>query len=213
MGELPDSLELILGNEIYIAKAGSAPGLRNRLLRVAAFQNPEFYKTQAMRLSTYAKPRIIGCAEEHPQHISLPRGCLEDVRELLTDLNIHPVIRDERFSGHPLAANFQGELRTEQKLAAEVMLKHETGVLAATTAFGKTVFAAWLIAQRGVNTLVTEKADGRLLVKCRIGCTNRRCWPRWRSSLVEARDLLGTPTSVRPRPTCNRPRRSSGLGD
>ena len=34
------------------------------------------------------------------------------------------------------------------------MLKHETGVLAATTAFGKTVVAAWLIAQRGVNTLV-----------------------------------------------------------
>ena len=149
-----DSLELILGNEIYIAKDGLAPGLRNRLLRVAAFQNPEFYKTQAMRLPTYAKPRIIGCAEEHPQHISLPRGCLEDVREVLIDLNIRPVIRDERFSGHPLQATFQGELRTEQKLAAEAMLKHETGVLAATTAFGKTVVAAWLIAQRGVNTLV-----------------------------------------------------------
>ena len=79
VGELPDSLELILGNEIYIAKDGLVPGLRNRLLRVAAFQNPEFYKTQAMRLPTYAKPRIIGCAEEHPQHIGLPRGCLEDV--------------------------------------------------------------------------------------------------------------------------------------
>ena len=54
----------------------------------------------------------------------------------------------------PLHATFQGELRTEQKLAADAMLKHETGVLAATTAFGKTVVAAWLIAQRGVNTLV-----------------------------------------------------------
>ena len=154
VGELPRALELILGNEIYIAKDGLAPGLRNRLLRVAAFQNPEFYKTQAMRLPTYDKPRIIGCAEEHPQHISLPRGCLEDVREVLIDLNIRPVIRDERFSGHPLHATFQGELRTEQKLAAEAMLKHDTGVLAATTAFGKTVVAAWLIAQRGVNTLV-----------------------------------------------------------
>ena len=72
----------------------------------------------------------------------------------MTDLNIRPVIRDERFSGHPLHATFQGELRPEQKLAAEAMLKHDTGVLAATTAFGKTVVAAWLIAQRGVNTLV-----------------------------------------------------------
>jgi hypothetical protein len=114
---------LILGNEIYIAKDGLAPGLRNRLLRVAAFQNPEFYKTQAMRLPTYAKPRIIGCAEDHSRHISLPRRCLEDVREVLIDLNIRPVIRDERFSGHPLHATFQGELRTEQKLAAEAMLK------------------------------------------------------------------------------------------
>jgi hypothetical protein len=78
----PRALELILGNEIYIAKDGLAPGLRNRLLRVAAFQNPEFYKTQAMRLPTYAKPRVIGCAEEHAEHISLPRGCLEDVREV-----------------------------------------------------------------------------------------------------------------------------------
>ena len=154
VGELPDSLEPILGNEIYIAKDGLVPGLRHRLLRVAAFQNPEFYKTQAMRLPTYAKPRIIGCAEEHPQHIGLPRGCLEDVREVLIDLNIRPVIRDERFGGYPLQATFRGELRTEQRFAAEAMLKHDTGVLAATTAFGKTVVAAWLIAQRGVNTLV-----------------------------------------------------------
>ncbi|MBM2813109.1 MAG: UvsW helicase, partial [Chloroflexi bacterium] len=154
VGELPRSLELILGNEIYIGKDGMAPGLRNRLLRVAAFQNPEFYKAQAMRLPTYDKPRIIACAEEYPQHIGLPRGCLEDARQVLTDLKIRPVIRDERLSGQPLHATFHGELRTEQKLAAEAMLKHETGVLAATTAFGKTVVAAWLIAQRGVNTLV-----------------------------------------------------------
>ena len=72
----------------------------------------------------------------------------------MIDLNIRPVIRDERFGGHPLQATFQGELRTEQRFAAEAMLKHDTGVLAATTAFGKTVVAAWLIAQRGVNTLV-----------------------------------------------------------
>src|SRR3954462_9677038 len=154
VGELPGSLELILGNEIYIAKDGLAPGLRNRLLRVAAFQNPEFYKSQAMRLPTYAKPRVIGCAEEHPQHIGLPRGCLEDVLQVLVDLNIRPSFVNKRFSGQSLQATFQGELRTEQKLAAEIMLKHETGVLAATTAFGKTVVAAWLIARRGVNTLV-----------------------------------------------------------
>ncbi len=154
VGELPHSLELVLGNEIYVASDGVTPGLRNRLLRIAAFQNPEFYKAQAMRLPTYDKPRIISCAEEHSHHIALPRGCLEAVLQLLGDLNIRSVIRDERCAGHPLLATFQGELRTEQRCAADALLKHEIGVLSATTAFGKTVVAAWLIAQRGANTLV-----------------------------------------------------------
>ena len=109
--ELPGSLELVLGNEIYIAKDSLAPELRNRLLRVAVFQNPEFYGAQAMRLSTYDKPRIIGCAEDHPQHLGLPRGCLDDVRRVLSDLSIRPIIRDERHSGQPLDVTCHGELR------------------------------------------------------------------------------------------------------
>lgn len=71
---LPRQLELILGNLIYIAKDQLTPGLQNRLIRIAAFQNPEFYKAQSMRLPTFGKPRIIACAEDHPQHIALPRG-------------------------------------------------------------------------------------------------------------------------------------------
>ncbi|HUE85808.1 MAG TPA: DEAD/DEAH box helicase family protein [Vicinamibacterales bacterium] len=154
VGELPETLELVLGNQIYVAKEGLHPGLRNRLLRLAAFQNPEFYKTQAMRLSTYDKPRIIACAEDHPHHIGLPRGCLDDVRQALADLGVRTSVRDERHTGRPLELSFHGELRPEQRVAADAMLAHETGVLAATTAFGKTVIAAWLIAERGVSTLV-----------------------------------------------------------
>jgi len=154
VGDLPATLELVLGNQIYIDKEGLHPGLRNRLLRLAAFQNPEFYKAQAMRLSTYDKPRVVACAEDHTHHIGLPRGCLDDVRQMLTDLGIRPTVCDEQYNGRPLDVSFHGELRREQKAAADAMLRHETGVLAATTAFGKTVVAAWLIAQRGVNTLV-----------------------------------------------------------
>jgi superfamily II DNA or RNA helicase/very-short-patch-repair endonuclease len=153
-GDVSETLELVVGNEIYIAKEGLASGLRNRLLRLAAFQNPEFYKAQAMRLPTYDKPRIIACAEDFPQHMGLPRGCMDDVQQLLSDLNITPVVRDERCHGLPLHVTFQGTLRPEQKAAADSMLGHDIGVLAATTAFGKTVVAAWLIAERGVNTLV-----------------------------------------------------------
>ena len=153
-GELPASIDLVLGNQIYIAKEGLSPALRNRLLRVAAFQNPEFYKAQAMRLSTYDKPRVIACAEDHPHHIGIPRGCLDEIKESLSRLGIRVTVRDERNAGQPMLATFRGELRAEQHTAAQAMLAHDTGVLAATTAFGKTVVAAWLIAQRGVNTLV-----------------------------------------------------------
>mgnify|MGYP000684070068 CR=1 FL=1 len=146
VGQLPDTLELVLGNEIYVPKEGLPPGLRNRLLRLAAFQNPEFYKAQAMRLPTYDKPRIIACAEDHPQHIGLPRGCLDDLRELLQDLGIKPAIQDKRCAGTPLHVTFHGELRPEQKMAADAIVANDTGVLSATTAFGKTVVAAWLIA-------------------------------------------------------------------
>src|SRR3990167_2225784 len=49
-GDLPDKLELIVANEIYIEKKSLSPSLKNRLIRLAAFQNPEFYKAQTMRL-------------------------------------------------------------------------------------------------------------------------------------------------------------------
>jgi superfamily II DNA or RNA helicase/very-short-patch-repair endonuclease len=153
-GPLPERVQLVLGNEIYIAKEGMPPALRNRLQRLAAFQNPEFYRTQAMRLSTFGKPRVISCAEDHPLYIGLPRGCLDELLRLLSELNIESVVRDERNPGRPLAVSFHGQLRHTQQLAADALAAHDTGVLAATTAFGKTVVAAWLIARRGVSTLI-----------------------------------------------------------
>lgn len=154
VGDVPQTLQLVVANEIYVPKGELSPPLRNRLLRLAAFQNPEFYKAQVMRLPTYDKPRIIACAEEHSGHIALPRGCVEEVHNLLSDLNVKTIVRDERHHGEPLDLVFQGTLRPEQQTAANAMFAHDIGVLAATTAFGKTVIAAWLIAQRGVNTLV-----------------------------------------------------------
>jgi len=154
LGPLPKSVELVLGDQIYFANEAVPAAVRNRLLRLAAFQNPEFYRAQAMRLPVYDKPRIIACGEILPGHFALPRGCLEDAQKLLAGWKIKPVIRDKRCLGEPLEVSFQGALRADQEIAARAMLEHDTGVLAATTAFGKTVLAAWLIAQRRVNTLV-----------------------------------------------------------
>lgn len=153
-GPLPDQLTLIISNQIYIEKEGLPAPLRNRLIRLAAFQNPEFYKAQAMRLSTFGKPRIISCCEEYPKHLGLPRGCQEELLQALGELKIKTKMIDERAAGDPLLLNFQGMLRPEQQLAADQLIRHDIGVLSASTAFGKTVIGAWLIAQRKVNTLV-----------------------------------------------------------
>ena len=153
-GQLPDRTTFVLENQIYIDKEELPAPLKNRLIRLAAFQNPEFYKAQAMRLPVYNKPRIISCCEDFPKHIGLPRGCLDEVVELLRDLRIKPEIIDKRLVGKPIALNFQGVLRPEQKVAGDAMLSHDMGVLSATTAFGKTVIATYMIAERGVNTLV-----------------------------------------------------------
>jgi superfamily II DNA or RNA helicase/very-short-patch-repair endonuclease len=151
---LPAAIEAVLADQIYIPKDALPPALRNRIVRLAAFQNPEFYRAQAMRLPTFDKPRIIACTEDHPLHIALPRGCLDDLQGLFKSHGIRLILRDERQAGIPLDMKFQGELRPDQHAAAEAMLAHDTGVLAATTAFGKTVLAAWLISRRAVNTLV-----------------------------------------------------------
>ena len=107
-----------------------------------------------MRMSVWDKPRVIGNAVNYPQHIALPRGCLDAALDLLRDNGIAVDLRDERFSGEPINISFVGTLRLDQEAAVAGVLHHDTGVLCAPTAFGKTVTAAAMIARRGVNTLV-----------------------------------------------------------
>ncbi len=153
-GPLPASLNLTLADRLYVERSSLPQPLLNRLIRLAAFANPAFYKAQAMRLSVWDKPRVIGCAENFPQHIALPRGCLEPVQTLLQEQGISWELVDERQNGTPLELVFTGELRGDQEAAVDAMLRHDIGVLQAPTAFGKTVVAAAILARRGVNTLV-----------------------------------------------------------
>ncbi len=153
-GPLPSKVRLVRGNLIYIDKDGLPSALLDRLHRLAAFQNPEFYRAQAMRMSTFAKPRVIRCAEEFPRHLALPRGCLGEIKSLLGSHAVAVEIDDQRNAGRSIDVVFHGLLHPEQQLAADAMLAHDDGILCATTAFGKTVVAAWLIAARKANTLV-----------------------------------------------------------
>ena len=82
-GPFPDAVDVVSSNLVYVSKDGLPQGMQDRLLRLAAFENPEFYRAQAMRLPTYAKPRLICCGEEVGAYIALPRGCFDNVIELL----------------------------------------------------------------------------------------------------------------------------------
>src|SRR5215831_15063266 len=141
-GPLPKTVHITRANLVYVEKKDLPPAMLNRLLRLAAFQNPEFYKAQAMRLPTYDKPRIIACGQEFPEHIAVPRGCLTETLALLEFHRIRPEIRDERFAGTPIEAEFQGQLRAFQEEAVAPMISHDEGILCAPTAFGKTAVAA-----------------------------------------------------------------------
>lgn len=153
-GPLPERIEIVRSNLLYFEKKNLPPAMLNRLLRLAAFQNPEFYKAQAMRLSTFGKPRIISCGQDFAQHVALPRGCLAEATALLADHKIKVELRDERYAGTPIEASFQGRLRPYQEDAVAGIGGHDDGILCAPTAFGKTTVAAWLIAKRKVNTLI-----------------------------------------------------------
>ena len=151
----PEQITLTLANHIYLKVEGLPSPLIARLKRIASFSNPVFFKTQALRFSTHGIPRYITCARIEQGYLSLPRGCFDEVVELLKEQNVTPDIDDRRQSGQKLKSlKFLGKLKSEQLKAVKVIVKHDTGVLHAPTAFGKTVAAIGVISRRKVNTLI-----------------------------------------------------------
>jgi hypothetical protein len=148
----PHEIRGVLSQRLYVEKTGLPSALINQIKRLAAFQNPEFYKKQNLRLSTVPTPRVISCAEDHEKHINLPRGCLDDVRTLLQEHESHLELEDLR-AGEPIEAPFLGELTEAQPQAAQTMA-HDNGVVVAPPGFGKTVLGTYLIAERKCSTLV-----------------------------------------------------------
>jgi len=150
----PARVRAVVAGQLFVEKAGLSSPLLDALKRTAAFQNPEFYKKQAMRLSTALTPRVISCAEDLPQHVALPRGCVEDVRALLHEIGSDLEVRDEREAGRALDVAFRGQLTDPQRRAVRALVSHDAGILVAPPGGGKTVAATHLIARRARNTLI-----------------------------------------------------------
>lgn len=152
--DFPNKVNIVKANMLYASKTGISQRALNNLKRLAAFKNPEFYKAQAMRMHTYNKPRIISCSDETDEYLCLPRGCEADVKSLLNKFDVDIEIVDKTNYGRNINVEFNGNLRDEQLTVINELIKYDNGVLAAATAFGKTVIAAKMIAERKTNTLV-----------------------------------------------------------
>jgi superfamily II DNA or RNA helicase len=152
--DFPETVEIVVSGMLYVKKTGLSPKALNVLKRLAAFKNPEFYKNQAMRLPTFNKPRVISCSEDFEDYLVLPRGCEEDIYHLLKEFKVKYRRIDETNHGRSINVEFNGVLKKEQSDAVDALLEKDNGVLAAATAFGKTVVGAKLISSRKVNTLI-----------------------------------------------------------
>ncbi len=153
--DCPSRIKVVLANQIYVSTTRLPSALLARLKRLASFANPVFFKTQAMRFSTHGIPRYISLARIEQDYLIVPRGCLDAVCQLLSEQDIAIDIQDEREVGEWLSdIQFTGVLRGDQKLAVRKILVHDTGILHAPTAFGKTVAAIAVITERKVNTLI-----------------------------------------------------------
>lgn len=151
---MPKQITITLKNGLYINKKKLPSAVIKKLLELATFANPEFYRAEKKRFSTKGIPRMINCSSEDDDHLILPRGCQQDVERLFKDFKIDIKYEDLRYEGDSLAVDFTGKLTSLQTDAFSQLLNHENGVLSATTGFGKTVLAAALIAEWGVNTLI-----------------------------------------------------------
>ena len=151
---LPQKVEIVLADQLYINHTGLPSVLRNRILRLASFANPEFYQAQRMRLSTWGKPHILHCYEFFPEYIGLPVGCLDSLMAILDHYHIKPELQDKQNRGQQIDVRFLGELRLDQKGAAQKLLSNPMGILSASTAFGKTVVALWMITERKTSTII-----------------------------------------------------------
>lgn len=179
------------GGHALRSRRGAVAGGAQRLLRLAAFGNPEFYRAQVMHQSVFGKPRIISLAEERGGYIALPRGAEKRLVELLKESGAFYRVSDERFVGPVIRVSFNGELRDGQAEAVERLLEFENGILSAPTGFGKTVIGAAVIARLKMPTLVIVPKTALV--------------PQWKERLGEFLDIdeelppLLTPTGRKSR--------------
>ena len=152
--DLPKSIDAVLYDKIYIHKNKLHPFLKKKFIGLTVFHNPEYYLARNLRKSVQDIPMWIQCFDEDTEFIMLPIGLEETFIEICESYHVKVNVIDKRYQGKNIDVSFCGDLREKQVAAVEELLTVSNGILHANTAFGKTVAAIALIAERKVNTLI-----------------------------------------------------------
>ena len=159
-GGVDGVVHIVLSDSIYIDFSGMTNKTKRQLRRMATFSNKQYFQNQAMDIPNYDASRFIYLGRDAGKYIVLPRGLREEILKKLDDARVRYEVEDKRTVGRKLNISFKGDLRDSQIPAVETMLKNETGILHAATAFGKTVVCCDMIARRSVSTLIlVDRAD------------------------------------------------------
>ncbi len=151
---------ITLDSTITIPTDGLPSSVVAELKHSASLPNPEFFRRQAQRFSTFGVPRYVYCFEQEDNEIRVPRGLLDSVRRTLSSAGISASVKNEIAVAPTISANFRGELTTDQRTAVAVIQQNETGVLVAAPGSGKTVMACATIAERAMSTaIVVNRAE------------------------------------------------------
>lgn len=151
---LPKSIDVVLYDKIYIHKDKLHPFLKKKFIGLTVFHNPEYYLARNLRKSVQDIPLWIQCFDEDSEFIMIPIGLEEIFLEICESYHVKVNVIDKRYQDKTIDVNFYGDLREKQVTAVEELLAVSNGILHANTAFGKTVAAIALIAERKVNTLI-----------------------------------------------------------
>jgi superfamily II DNA or RNA helicase len=140
---------------LAISTAGLPPQLLAALKHTASFHNPEFYRKQNQRFSTWNTPRLVcGFDATDPDWLKLPRGLADEATQLVTAAGGTLTITSELPEHPSIDAHFTGELTEVQQQAVQEVAAHPTGVFVAPPGAGKTVMACALIAHHRMPTAV-----------------------------------------------------------
>ena len=107
LGRAPATVHAVAGAMLRIATTGLPPHLLAALKHAAAFHNPEFYRKQKQRFSTFNTPRLIRCFDDtDPDWLGLPRGLLDQATALIAAAGGTLSVTDALPSHKPIDAAF-----------------------------------------------------------------------------------------------------------